>query len=97
MVCFFFSFPGSQSEIGIGEVSSVHFSHSVQRSPERLALLILKDVWTEGMVAPSFRKEEERFNNSGLTLSLLPAPSLSISLLPSSALTDFFVFLPPAL
>lgn len=90
---FFFFFRGSRGEIGIGEVSSVRFSHSVQRSPERSALLILKDELTEGMVAPSFRKDEERINNS----SFLPAPSLSISLLPSSVLTDFFVFIPPAL
>lgn len=86
MVCFFFFFRGSRGEIGIGEVSSVHFSHSTQRSPERLALLILKDASTEGI-------NEERINNSGVTHSLLPAPSLSISLL----ITDFFVFIPPAL
>lgn len=78
---FFFFFRGSRGEIGIGEVSSVQFSHSVQRCPERLELLILKDVSTEGIVAPSFRRDEERMNNSGFTLSRLPAPSLSISLL----------------
>lgn len=61
------------------------------------SLLILKDVSTEGIVAPSLRKDEERINNSGVTLCLLPASSLSTSLLPSSVLTDFSVFITPAL
>lgn len=93
LVCFFvfcFFFRGSRGEIGIGEMSSVQFSHSARRSPERLALLILKDVSTEGIVAPSFRKDEERMNKSAFTLGLLP--SLSISLPPTFPRLDLRLY-----